>query len=426
MVPASRSRDACESSMNQPQQRFVPPIAFDEIKQAHVELSHLLPASPLLRNSWLSEIFSCDVYLKLENMQPIGSFKIRGATYKIARLTEEERKRGVIAASAGNHAQGVAWGSKRLGVDAMIVMPKNAPLMKVHNTRSLGAQVRLEGDTYDEAFAAAKRIAEETGRIYVHAFQDRDVIAGQGTIGIEISEQLPDADIVIGSIGGGGMMAGIALALERLCPKAVLYGAQAAGAPSMAKSFVAGHAVKLEHVNTFADGVAVAAASEAMRDLLQPRLKDVLQADDEQIAQAILMLMEKAKVVTEGAGAVSLAVLEQVAAEIRGKKVVVVIGGGNVDVNVLGRVIDRGLIRSGRRLRINVWISDRPGSLARLTDLLAKQGANILQAIHDRSEPSTSIDQTEVALTLETRGPDHSQTVIDALKKMVIRLELAH
>ncbi len=405
---------------------FNPPIAFEEIQAAYQELSRYLPPSPLLKNSWLSEIFGCELYLKMENMQPIGSFKIRGATNKIAKLTAAERKKGVIAASAGNHAQGVAWGSKRLGVDALIVMPKNAPLVKVHNTQSLGAQVRLEGDTYDEAFTAAQKIAKETGRIYVHAFEDRDVIAGQGTVGVELAQQLPDLDIVVGSIGGGGLVGGIAIALERLCPKAIVYGAQAAGAASMARSFEAGHAVKLDRIDTFADGIAVGAASEPLREILQPRVKSVLQATDEQIAGAMLMLMEKAKVITEGAAAVSLAVLEQIPAEIKGKKVVVVLGGGNIDVNVVGRVIDRGLIRAGRRLRINVWITDRPGSLARLTDLLAKQGANILQAIHDRSEPSTSIDQTEVALTLETRGPEHSAAVIEALKAQVTRLELAH
>ena len=405
---------------------FNPPIGFEEIQAAHRELSRYLPPSPLLKNSWLSEIFGCELYLKMENMQPIGSFKIRGATNKIAKLTPEERKKGVIAASAGNHAQGVAWGSRRLGVDALIVMPKNAPLMKIHNTQSLGAQVRLEGDTYDEAFAAAQKIAKETGRIYVHAFEDRDVIAGQGTVGIELAQQLPDLDLVVGSIGGGGLVGGIAIALEKLCPKATIYGAQASGAASMAKSFEVGHAVKLDRIDTFADGIAVGSASESLREILQPRIKAVLQANDEQIAGSMLMLMEKAKVITEGAAAVSLAVLEQIPAEIKGKKVVVVLGGGNIDVNVVGRVIDRGLIRAGRRLRINVWITDRPGSLARLTELLAKQGANILQAIHDRSEPSTSIDQTEVALTLETRGPEHSAAVIEALKSQVTRLEIAH
>lgn len=423
MAPAFLSQEDSSLGLSD---RFVPPISFDEIVAAHAELSRYLPPSPLLRNSWLSEIFGCELYLKLETMQPIGSFKIRGATYKIARLSEGERKRGVIAASAGNHAQGVAWGSRLLGVDALIVMPKTAPLMKVHNTKTLGAKVQLEGDSYDEAYAAAREIAEKTGRIYVHAYQDRDVIAGQGTIGIELSQQLPDADVIVGSIGGGGMMAGIALAAERLMPQTRLFGAQAEGAPSMLRSVEAGQAIKLDRVDTFADGIAVAQASESMRELLQPRLTRILQADDEHIAASILMLMEKAKVVTEGAAAVSLAVLEQIPDEIRGKKVVVVLGGGNVDVNVLGRVIDRGLIRAGRRLRVNVWIADRPGSLARLTELIAKQGANIIQAIHDRSQPSTSIDQTEVELTIETKGPEHSTAVIETLRSQVIRLELAH
>jgi len=405
-------------------QQFVPPIRFEELVAARTELARYLGPSPLMRNSWLSEIFGCELYLKMENMQPIGSFKIRGATYKISKLTAEERKRGVIAASAGNHAQGVAWGSRQLGADALIVMPKTAPLMKVHNTRSLGAKVQLEGETYDEAFAAAQKIAQATGRVYIHAFQDRDVIAGQGTVGIEIHEQLPDADCVIASIGGGGLVAGLALAMERLRPGILLYGAQAVGAPSMLRSLREGRAIRLDQVNTFADGIAVAQASEAIRQILQGRITDILEADDEAMAAALLMLMEKAKTITEGAGALPLAVLEQLRDKIQGKKVVLILGGGNVDVNVIGRVIDRGLIKAGRRLRINVWIGDRPGSLARLADLIAKQGANVLQTIHDRSQPSTSMDQTEVELTLETRGPEHSEQVVEALRSHVMRLEL--
>jgi threonine dehydratase len=405
---------------------FDPPIAPSELAEAHRFLSGLLPPSPLLRNSRLSDEFGCELFLKMENMQPIGSFKIRGATYRISRLSPEERKKGVIAASAGNHAQGVAWGSRQLGVDALIVMPRTAPLTKVSNTRSLGAQIRLEGETYDEAFAAAQRIASETGRIYIHAFQDRDVIAGQGSVGIEIASQLPDVDCVVSSIGGGGLMAGLALALSHFRPGIRLYGAQAAGAPSMARSLQEGRAIRLASVSTFADGIAVAQASEAIREILQPRLAGCLQADDEQIAAALLDLMEKAKTVTEGAGALPLAVLEQIRDEIQGKKVVLVLGGGNIDVNVIGRVIDRGLIRAGRRLRVNVWISDRPGSLAQLTELIARQDANILQAIHDRSRPSISLSQTQVELTLETKGPEQGEQVIEALRAHVSSLELAN
>lgn len=398
-------------------------VGISEIKEARKNLSKFLAVTPLLHNPWLSQELGCEIYLKLETAQPIGSFKIRGATHAILSLSDTEKKKGVIAASAGNHAQGVAWGSRQAGVKATIVMPKNAPLMKIQNTQALGAEVLLKGDNYDEAYLEAQEISKKSGKVYIHAFQDAHVIAGQGTIALEILEQLPDVDVVIASIGGGGLLSGIATAMKDLKPSVKIYGAQAQGAASMQKSFEKKKAVALDQVSTFADGIAVSKASEEMREILQPKIEKVLSTDDESIAAAVLMLLEKAKIVTEGAAAVSLAVLDQIRSEIRRKKVVVVLGGGSIDVNVLGRIIDRGLIRAGRRLRINCWISDRPGSLAKLTDAVAKAGANILQAIHDRSEPSTSIDQTEVALTLETKGPEHSAELIRSLQSSVIRLE---
>jgi threonine dehydratase len=376
----------------------------------------------LIHNAWLSEEFGCEIYLKMENMTPIGSFKIRGATYRISQLTEAERKAGVICASAGNHAQGVAWGSRTLGVRARIVMPKTAPLMKVQNTRALGAEVILFGDNYDEAYSEARRLQQETGAVFVHAFDDEQVVAGQGTVGLEILDQLPDVDAVVTSIGGGGLMAGMGIALKELRPQVKLYGCQASGSPSMVESLKQGRAVTLEHAETFADGIRVAKASERIRKLLAPRVEKMLVADDEAMAAAVLTLMEKAKIVAEGACGLVLAVLPQIREELRGKKVVLVISGGNIDVNVLSRIIDRGLTLAGRRVRVNVLISDRPGSLARLTDLLARQEANILQAIHDRNEPSTRIDQTEVELTLETRGADHSERVIQALREQCLRV----
>lgn len=401
-------------------------ITLADIQRARTILEKHLEPTPLLLNSWLSEAYGCEIYLKMENMQPIGSFKIRGATNKIASLTPDERKAGVVAASAGNHAQGVAWGSKKLGVEAMIVMPTSAPIIKVQNSKALGAQVKLEGDSYDQAYAAARKISQETGKTFVHAFEDPKVIAGQGTVALEILDQLPEVDVVVSSIGGGGLMAGVATAFKALKPEVELVGCQATGSPSMIESIKKGEAVLLEATDTFADGIRVAQASEPIRAILAPKLDRMLHADDESMAAAILTLLEKAKTLSEGAGALPLAVLDQVMSEIRGKKVVLIISGGNIDVNVLSRVIDRGLTRIGRRLRVNVLISDRPGSLARLTELLAKEGANILQAIHDRNEPSTKIDQTEVELTLETRGPEHSEHVIEALRQKVIRLVVAN
>ncbi len=380
----------------------------------------------MLLNPWLSEELGCQLYLKLENMQPIGSFKIRGATYRISKLTAAEKKRGVVAASAGNHAQGVAWGSRKLGVRAQIVMPRGASLVKIQNTRALGAEVLLEGDNFGEACAAAEKIARKTGRVLIHAFEDEAIVAGQGTMGLEILEQVPDVDYVVASIGGGGMIAGVATVIKALRPATRVVGCQAKGAASMFRSLRAGRAVTLDHVDTFADGIAIARASETMRAMLAPLLDEVVEQDDEAIASAVLTLLEKAKITSEGSGAVPLAALERLGRKIRGKKVVLIVSGGNIDVNLLGRIIDRGLIRAGRRVRVNVTISDRPGSLARLTQLIASEGGNVIQVIHDRSEPSTRIDQTEVALTLETRGLVHSKALIAALRAHVMRLELAH
>jgi threonine dehydratase len=401
-------------------------VTLADIYEARRILRPLLPSSPLIRNAWLSEVYGCSIFLKMENMQPIGSFKIRGATVRVAKLTEAERAAGVIAASAGNHAQGVAWGAKQLGVDAVIVMPNTAPLMKIENTRALGAQVVLAGENYDEAYSAAQEIQKSSGRTFIPAFEDPDVISGQGTCGLEILEQLPDVDLVISSIGGGGLMAGMGIAFHELNPRTRLYGCQSSGAPSMARSFREGKAISLEKAATFADGIAVLKTKEPMLEILARTIHGVLEAEDDLIAESVLTLLEKAKIVAEGAAAVPLAVLEQLRSEIQGKNVVLVISGGNIDVNVLSRIIDRGMTRSGRRLRVNVLLSDRPGSLAKLTDLIAKKGGNILQAIHDRNEPSTTIDLTEVALTLETRGKAHSEEIISALKEQVVRLELGH
>jgi threonine dehydratase len=401
-------------------------VSLSDIQKAREDLKPYVKPTPLLYNKWLSEAFQCELYLKLESMQSIGSFKIRGATRKILKLTESERKRGVIAASAGNHAQGVAWASRHLGVRATIVMPADAALVKVHNTQALGAEVILHGANYDEAYSRALELAEQDQSVFVSAYQDPDVIAGQGTVGLEILDHLSDIDVLVSSVGGGGLMTGLGTVFQALSPRTRLIACQASGAAAMCRSVQAQRSIEIDHVHTFADGIAIKRASDVMRKLLTPLVHDWVAVDDDAIAAAVFTLMEKAKVIAEGSAAITLAALESFRDQVRGKKVVLVISGGNIDVNLLSRIIDIGMIKSGRRVRVNVVISDKPGSLARLTALIAQQGANVLQAIHDRNEPSTRIDETEVALTLETKGIDHSQVLMDELSKHVIRLELTH
>lgn len=401
-------------------------VSLADIEQARAVLGKMLEATPLLPNRWLSDKLGCQVFLKLENMQPIGSFKIRGATYKISQLSAAQRRKGVVAASAGNHAQGVAWGCAQFKTKATIVMPKIAPLTKVQNTVALGARVILEGDNYEHAVASARKIAARTGAIYIPAYEDHLVIAGQGTVGLEIMEQLPDVDVVIGSLGGGGLMAGVGTAIKAFRPKTLVVGAQATGARSLVESLKQGRLVSTGQADTFADGIKVREASPVMLSLLKPLIDLTAHADDEALAAAVLMLIEKAKVVSEGAAALPLAVLEQMKHKFRGKKVVLIVSGGNIDVNVLSRIIDRGLIRAGRRVRLNVYIKDKPGTLNRLTEVIAEQGANIIQAIHDRDSPATGIHETMVEFTLETRGPEFSKDLIGAMRAEVSRLEVLH
>lgn len=401
-------------------------VTLADIEEARAVLGKLLEPTPLLANRWLSERLGCHVYLKLENMQPIGSFKIRGATYKISRLTPAQRRKGVVAASAGNHAQGVAWGCSQFKAKATIIMPKTAPLTKVQNTAALGAHVMLEGDNYDQAYAYARKYAAKHGATFVHAYEDHDIISGQGTVGLEIMEQLPDVDAIIGAVGGGGLMAGVATVVKEFKPKTQVIAAQASGARSLIESIKKGKVVSTGVADTFADGIKVINASPIMVDLLKDLIDKTGHANDEEIAAAVLTLMEKAKVVAEGAAALPLAVLEKMKDKLRGKKVVLILSGGNIDVNVLSRIIDRGLIRAGRRVRVNVYIKDKPGTLNRLTQVIAEQGANIIQAIHDRDTPATGIHETTVEFTLETRGPQFSQQLIRALREEVSRLEVLH
>lgn len=393
------------------------PVTYASIEAAWKVLHPILPVTPLIRNEWLSRTYDCEVYLKLETAQPIGSFKIRGASYRISLLSEAEKKKGVIAASAGNHAQGVAWGARHFKTNALIVMPETAPLTKINNTQALGATVHLEGENYDESFAIAQKIAKDTGRTYVHAFHDAAVIAGQGTLGIEILQQLPDVDWVVGSIGGGGMLAGTGLALKTKRPSVKIIGCQASNASSMVASLKRNEITQTDFVGTFADGISVKSANPDLFQILNSVVDESFSSEEEEIAMNVLQFMEKAKLVVEGSGAVVLGALDRYREQMRGKKVVLVVSGGNIDVNLVSRIIDRGLIRLGRRIHLKVQISDRPGSLSKLTSLIGSLKANILQATHDRSDRTIKLDETDVELMLETRGPEHSAEVIAALEK---------
>ena len=392
-------------------------ITFEQVQEANALLSKILTPTPLIYNEWLSRSYGCEVYLKLESVQPIGSFKIRGATYKISKLTDAERKKGVIAASAGNHAQGVAWGAKYFHTSALIVMPETAPLTKITNTQALGATVHLEGESYDDSFQAAQRIMKETGRTYVHAFHDADVIAGQGTTALEILAQCPKADYVVTSIGGGGLLSGMGTVFRKLAPDLKLIGCQATHCSSMVESLKAHTLVQVPFQPTFADGIAVKTANPDLFKILGEVVDLVFESDDDEIAMNVLRLMEKAKIMVEGSGAIVLGALDRFQKELQGKKVVFVVSGGNIDVNLVSRIIEKGLIKSGRRVHVKVTISDRPGSLSKLTTLIGSSKANILQAMHDRSEQSVRLDETEVELMLETRGPEHTQEVISALRE---------
>lgn len=392
-----------------------------DCRAAYSALQKVIDPTPLIKNEWLSAQYGCEVWLKLENMLPIGSFKMRGATYKISKLTAAEKKRGVLAVSAGNHAQGVAWAARKFGVQATIIMPEGSPLTKIRNTESLGAKVILHGASIEECFAYAETLMKKKPMVFVHPFKDIDVIAGQSTVAFEILEQMPKMDFVFSSIGGGGLVSGLGTVLKALQPKVKLIAGQAAGCSAMVDSLNRGKIMTSDKAETFADGIRVKVANPDMFKILQEVVDESLTVDDHKIALAVLQLMEKTRVIAEGAGALPLAALNELHRQnpkrFKGKKVVLVICGGNIDVNLLERIIDRGLLESHRKVRISVPIADRPGTLHLLTGIIKENGANILQVIHDRDSAGTGITGANVLFTLETKGPEE-------LKKLLARLKV--
>jgi threonine dehydratase len=358
-----------------------------------------------------------DLFLKTENLQLTGSFKLRGAYYKISQLSDEEKQRGVIACSAGNHAQGVALGATHNGIKSLICLPSGAPISKVEATKSYGAEVCLVPGVYDDAYAKALELQKEHGYTFVHPFDDPKVIAGQGTIGLEIVEQMPEVEAVIVPIGGGGLISGVAFAIKTLRPDVKVYGVQAAGAPSMADSLREGKICHLNSVSTIADGIAVKEPGANTFEICSQYVDEVVTVSDDEIAAAILALLEKQKLVSEGAGAVAVAAAMFDKLPIEGKKVVCLVSGGNIDVNTLSRVITRGLSKSGRNYSFIIDLYDKPGQLSGVCNVIAREGGNVITVSHERINSSTEINGCTIRIELETRDNEHIDLLRNALQK---------
>jgi threonine dehydratase len=385
------------------------------IQAAAQRIGGSIKKSPLSYSAALSRLCGNEIYLKMENFQMTGSFKERGALNRILSLTDAERSRGVIAASAGNHGQGVAYHSTARGISAEIWMPRSTPLVKVTATRGYGAQVVLHGANYDEAYEAAMEQCARQGSSFIHAFDDEDVIAGQGTIGLEMVEQEPDLDVIVAPIGGGGLIAGIACAAKGLRSSIQVVGVQTARLPSMKAALEAGGPVAIPTESTLADGIAVRKAGQLTVPLVRQYVDDIVIIDEEEIAAAILVLLERERTLAEGAGAAGVAAALQGRTGHRGKKIGVVVSGGNLDVNLLARIIERGLVKDGRRLRLRVKLPDYPGALEGLAAVIAKRNANIVETHHNRAHYGVSLSETAIDITMETRGREHAEEVRAAL-----------
>jgi threonine dehydratase len=393
------------------------------IEAARERIGDAIHLSPCQLSHSLSEHIGLPIFLKLENLQRTGSFKERGALNKLLTLTDEERRRGVIAASAGNHAQGVAFHATRLGIRSQIVMPQATPLVKVVSTRGFGAEVILHGANYDEACEEALARCLQQGMTFIHPFDDRQVIAGQGTIGLELLEQIPDLEAVVVPIGGGGLIAGIGCALKESNPKIRVIGVEPEKLPSMLRAREAGRPITLAPQATIADGIAVRRAGDVTLPLVSRYVDEIVTVDDEEIASAILMLLEQEKTLAEGAGAAALAALLQAKTNLRQRRTAVLVCGGNIDVTLLAKIIERGLVKDGRQLRVRVYLLDRPGALFQLTEILARERANIVETIHNRSYYGVSLAETVIDVTLETRGAGHITSISHALSEAGFRFE---
>lgn len=392
-------------------------LTLQSIEDARAAIRPYIYHSPCVRSAFLSDSLECDVYLKLENLQMTGSFKERGALNHLRGLNPAVIRRGVVAASAGNHAQGVAYHANRLGSQGVIVMPEATPLTKVTATRRFGARVVLHGATYDDAYREAQRICEEEGLPFVHAFDDYSIMAGQGTIGLEILDEVqPDAVLV--PIGGGGIISGIATAIRERLPSCSIIGVQTQRVPSMKEAVDTGKRTTIVGGGTLADGIAVKCPGELTYPIVQRLVDDIVLVDEEEIASAILTLLETEKCLVEGAGAVPLAALTYRNLGLQGKKVVLVICGGNIDMTMLSRIIERGLIKDGRMAKLHIQLRDAPGQLAVISECIAHFRANVLEVYHNRSFGGGTLGQTFLDITIETRGIEHIQEIVAALQNL--------
>src|SRR5256885_4590067 len=390
-------------------------ITLQDIHSALGRIRKSIYLSPCARSETFSQSTANQVYLKLDNLQRTGAFKERGALNKLLSLTAQERSRGVIAASAGNHAQGVAYHAGKLGIRAQICMPLTTPLIKVSATRGYGADVVLHGANYDEAFEEARRRSQAENLTFVHAFDDDAVIAGQGTIGLELIQQHADLEVVVVPIGGGGLIGGIACAVKETNPKIQVFGVQPSRLPSMKVAVAEGKPVTLNAASTIADGIAVRRAGDRTLPLVQKYVDDIVTVEEEEIAHAILLLLEREKTLAEGAGAAAVAALISHKFEFAGKKVAAVVCSGNIDVTLLSRIIERGLVKDGRLVRLRVHLGDFPGALHRLTGILAQHRANIVETSYDRAYHNVNLGDTAIDITMETRGAEHIAELLGAI-----------
>lgn len=398
-------------------------VTIEDVLQAEKNLAGLTTVTPLDLSTTFSKIAGCKMYLKLENMQKTGSFKVRGAANCIANLTEEERGHGVITASAGNHAQGVAMGATRMQCKSTVVMPENAPLTKVEATRNYGAEVVLHGTNYDESYAKALEIQAAQKQTFIHAFNNPYVIAGQGTIALEILKQNPDIKAIAAPIGGGGLLAGLAVAVKHLAPQVKVYGVQSSGAPSMFLSVNEGRIVETNDVNTIADGIAVKRPGDLTFDIINKYVDDVVVVKDDDITATMLMMLERCKLVVEGAGATALAAVLHGLLPYN-DSVASVISGGNIDVNIISKIIENGLIKAGRRVRLATDLVDRPGELLKLITSIADLRANIVYVFHEHVGRNLPIGHTKIEIDLETRDSEHAKNILFCLRKAGYRVEL--